>query len=86
MVFFVQLTNLENINGDENKTSLSHMEIEELLTDMVKKLLRKGPTYIRIPKRRKILQTLNAYQEDIGMYREQLERFINLEEHFLAEE
>ena len=82
---FLQLTNLERVNYDEQDLYISNMEKDEMLRDMVQKLLLKGPTYSRTPERREILKTLHTYQEEADVYREHLERFINMEENFLAD-
>jgi hypothetical protein len=83
---FIRLTNLETVNYEEQITNISNMENDQMLLGMVQKLLRKGPTHSRTPERREILQTLHSYQEEDDVYKEHLERFINMEEHFLADE
>jgi hypothetical protein len=83
---FLQLTSLERVNSEEQDTNISCMEIEETVIDILKNLLRKGPTESRAPKRQETLQILQTHQDEVGVYKEQLESFVNMEEHFLADE
>ena len=83
---FIKLIEFERIHYNVQEINTSYKMEEDMVLDIVQKLLQNGPTQSRSSERQEILQKLQTYQDNEDVFKEHFEVFMNMEENFCGNE